>query len=709
MNTRITGFMKGVTFISLISIGLIFCQSANATSLVWQNVRASVAMRGIATNGSIYVSAAENGIFTSADLKTWTRATLPSSAGQSYNDIIWSATGSEFVAVGLGSILTSSDGSTWTARYTDTAGLGVRLQSVIYANSTYVAVGTDSQGAVVLLSTDGVNWQLNTAVLAPSGGSLEFDGVAWGNGLYVAIGLSVQSNGSAADVLYTSTDASHWAAQTLPSNGQDSFNGDGGNDAAFANNKFVVGGSSGTYTSSDGINWTAQFLPSPTSNESWIFGRLQAINGKFYAVGVDEGNSNYPGIELAVFSSADGSTWSMTALNQTAPTPLYWNLDAITSGGPGYVVAGNDGVATSADASSWTFQPSSTLPIDGSCTYFDHGVAAVLGDHFAETSSDGMHWSAPTLSGFGQGLGGQGCMAANGTLFVTASPVLAYSSGGTTWTPGTGAPNSSDGVAYQGNEFFALLSQTAAAPEEFASSDGKTWSVVSETGLPSDAIIGIAGSAALTAGGGNLVTWGQHSNGGQPFMAVSNNGTQWTVVNGLPSALTKIVAVGFGGGTYIAVGSDASGDTLLLSSTDALHWSQINNLPANTKGIQWGNISYGGDIWLISGVGGDVPGMVLVLTSADGQNWSLQNLGVGALSATNSAWLGNGFVVATFNDILFAPVSTSGSGGGSGGGGGGGSSGGSGGSGGGGAMGGLALVFLSVIAALYRKRLAPNA
>lgn len=689
-----------------LTLAIVVFQSSASAALVWQNVRPTVATRGIATDGSLYVSAAENGIFTSTDLKNWTRASLPANAGQSYNDVIWSAAGKEFVAVGLGSLVTSPDGSTWTAGYTDTSGLGVRLQSVIYANSTYMAVGTDSQGAVTLVSTDGVNWQLQVAASAPSGGSLEFDGVTWGNGLYVAIGFSMQPSGAGADVLYTSPDGSHWAAQTLPNNGQDGFNGDGGNDAAFANNTFTVGGSLGVYTSSDGINWTAEFLPSPTSNESWIFGRLQAINGKFYAVGVDEGNTNYPGIELAVFSSADGSTWGMIALNQIVPTPLYWNLDAITTGGPGYVVAGNVGVGTSVDASSWTFQPSSMPPILGSCAYFDHGVAIVLGDHYAVTSGDGIHWSAPALSGFGGVAGGQGCIAANGTLFVTTSDLLAFSSDGSTWTSGAGAPSFANGITYQGNEFFALANQSLAAPWEFGSSDGKTWSAVSETGLPSDAIIGTMGSAAVTAGGGNVITWGRHSSNGQLFMAVSSNGSQWTVASTLPNALAQIAGVGFGSGTYVGIGNDASGNTMLMTSTDALHWSQISNLPAGTKGIQWGNVSYGGNTWLIPGVGGDVPGMAVALVSPDGKNWSLQDLGVGALAASNSAWVGSGFVVATYNDILFAPVSASG-GGGSGGGGGGGSGGGGssgGGSGGGGAASVLALAFLGLLAGLRRKR-----
>ena len=704
-------FMKSLVAIFVTVAALICYRPTEAAGLVWQNVRPTVAIRGISTNGSVYISAAANGVFTSADLKSWTRVNLPANAGQSYNDIIWSSTGSEFVAVGVGTVLTSPDGANWTVSYADTAGLGVNLQSVIYANGTYVAVGMDNQGAVALVSTDGKNWQLDTVAVNPSGISLRFTGVAWGNGQYVAFGSSIGNQttsnplgGPFFDILYTSSDAAHWTAQSLPQNGIAGFDGLTGNDAAFSAGVFVVGGLTGVYTSSDGVNWTASLLTPSSGDVSWYFSRILAVNGTFYAVGVDIGDPNFTGKELAFFSSSDGVNWSLTALNQFAGADFMTSVDAFSAGGPGYIVAGDSGAWTSADTSTWNFYANTVTPFNATCALFDHGVTTVAGGNYSVNSNDGVHWSASTYSGANTfTLGGQGCMAANGTRFLAATglglPMI--SSDGLSWShvnDGIAVQHSVQGVAYDGTRFYMIGLNSSGNPIESSSNDGSNWSAVIPTGLPNDAFFGALGFVAgLTAGGGKLIAWGQHANTGQLFLVTSGNGTQWTTVNGLPAVLAKIAAVGYGNGAYIAVGADANGNTILLTSTDALNWTQIGSLPAGLKGVAWGNISYGGNVWLITGVGGNVPGMLVVLTSSDGQNWSLQSLGVGeAGTAASGTWDGSGFVIATPYDILKAPVSTGGSpppsppppgGGGS-----------SGGGSGGGGLGVLAFIFLFLCA-----------
>lgn len=669
-------YMKSLVAI-FVTLGALICyKPAEAAGLVWQNVRPTVATRGMATNGSVFVSAAANGVFTSTDLKGWTRVNLPANVGQSYNDVIWSSAGSEFVAVGLGTILTSPDGANWTARYVDTADLDVSLQSVIYDNGTYVAVGTDNQGAVALVSTDGKSWQLDTVAVNPSGISLEFTGVAWGNGQYIAFGSSIGTQttsnplgGPSSDILYTSSDATHWSAQSLPQNGRAGFDGLTGNDAAFSAGVFVVGGFTGVYTSSDGVNWTASSLTPPSGNVGWYFSRILTMNGKFYAVGVDIGDPNFTGKELAFFSSSDGVNWSLTALNQIAGADFMRSADAFSTGGPGYIVAGDSGVWTSADTSTWAFYGNAVTPFIATCALFDHGVTTVTGGNYSVNSNDGVHWSVSSYSGVNTfTLGGQGCMAANGTRFLAATglglPII--SSDGLSWSlvnDGIAVQHSVQGVAYDGTQFYMIGLDSKGNPVESSSSDGSNWNAVIPTGLPSDAFFGALGFVAgLTAGGGKLIAWGQHVNTGQPFLVTSGNGTQWTTVSGLPAVLAKIAAVGYGNGTYVAVSADANGNTILLTSADALNWTQIGNLPAGLKGVAWGNISYGGNAWLVTGVGGNAPGMLVVLTSPDGQSWSLQSLGVGdAGIAASGTWNGSGFIIATPYDILEAPVSTGGS------------------------------------------------
>jgi hypothetical protein len=76
-----------------------------------------------------------------------------------------------------GAILTSPDGVSWTVRTSGTSNL---LFGVAYGNGLFVAVG---MSGTILTSPDGVNWTART-----SGTSNSLRGVTYGNGLFVAVG-----------------------------------------------------------------------------------------------------------------------------------------------------------------------------------------------------------------------------------------------------------------------------------------------------------------------------------------------------------------------------------------------------------------------------------------------------------------------------------------------------------------------------------------
>ncbi|MGY2954787.1 hypothetical protein ACVWZQ_002946, partial [Thermostichus sp. MS-CIW-29] len=69
------------------------------------------------------------------------------------------------------------DGVSWTQR---TSGTSNQLNGVAYGNGLFVAVGWDG---TILTSPDGVSWTQRT-----SGTSNWLNGVAYGNGLFVAVG-----------------------------------------------------------------------------------------------------------------------------------------------------------------------------------------------------------------------------------------------------------------------------------------------------------------------------------------------------------------------------------------------------------------------------------------------------------------------------------------------------------------------------------------
>jgi len=73
----------------------------------------------------------------------------------------------------------SEAGATWTLRvpgFND-------LNSVAYGNGLFVAVGGSRDSSTILTSRDGVTWTQRV-----SGTSRDLNGVTYGNGLFVAVG-----------------------------------------------------------------------------------------------------------------------------------------------------------------------------------------------------------------------------------------------------------------------------------------------------------------------------------------------------------------------------------------------------------------------------------------------------------------------------------------------------------------------------------------
>jgi hypothetical protein len=96
-----------------------------------------------------------------------------------------------FVAVGYNgnstNIITSPDGINWTAR---SSGISGTLQSIIYTSGLFIAVGGSAGGGdtYMIVSSDGINW--TTLSLDVSG---ELRSIAYGNNLFVAVGYGSSS------------------------------------------------------------------------------------------------------------------------------------------------------------------------------------------------------------------------------------------------------------------------------------------------------------------------------------------------------------------------------------------------------------------------------------------------------------------------------------------------------------------------------------
>lgn len=255
----------------------------------------------------------------------------------------------------------------------------ISWNGVAFGDGLYVAVSSVTSGNVVMTSPDGENWTNQV-----SADQLSWRAVAYGNGLFVA----VAGGSTRTDNVMTSPDGINWTQGTLPKAvALESI--------VFADGLFVTLNTVAEFeqvlTSPDGINWTLQ--DNQTSYRAWK--------------GITYGNGLY--VAVASNGSADGIMTSPDAINWTTrvdPADGIWN--AVTFGDNLFVAVGNFGtgnrIITSPDGVTWTER---TNPVDlywSGVAYLNGTYVAVSADNgvtnASMTSEDGITWvEEPTTSG----------------------------------------------------------------------------------------------------------------------------------------------------------------------------------------------------------------------------------------------------------------------------------------------------------------------
>lgn len=263
----------------------------------------------------------ENGIH---DGRYW----LPRSAGFGTSAVrsLSYANGLWFAGSPDGKFATSTDGLNWTARDVGFAGTAY-VKRVIYANGTYVAVGTDGTGesykaGFISTSTDAVTWTLRPHTLTgptSPGGLMD---VTYFAGRFVVCGWQ-------GIVAYSANGAS-WTQVTAPN--------------AYDLPFFWLAHNGSTlmmgchfqyiYSSTTGTSWT----------QRWNLGSGQmnaaVVNNGLYVV-VGQGGTIYT-------STSPTSSWTQRTSNTTA------SLWGLTYGNGRYIAVGDRTVVTSTDAINWT-------------------------------------------------------------------------------------------------------------------------------------------------------------------------------------------------------------------------------------------------------------------------------------------------------------------------------------------------------------------
>ena len=242
---------------------------------------------------------------------------------------------------------------------------GNLLRGVAFGNGVYVAVGTGTNGAtssgVILTSTDGSQWTEAT--------NLSANTVVYGAGRFVAVGGGPS---------LVSTNGRDWiqGVGILPSDAS----------IAYGNGLFVVAGGFGVsppiFVSADGLTWTNRTV---STGRLIMFEGVAFGNGAFMVTAYQFGGGN------SAFVSTDGTNWTHADLLGDVPFRFAFG-NGVFAGVMGYA----SGVATSSNGLNWTSQTNdATAVLNG--IGFANGVFGAVGDGgVILTSSDGVLWTRRT-------------------------------------------------------------------------------------------------------------------------------------------------------------------------------------------------------------------------------------------------------------------------------------------------------------------------
>ena len=236
------------------------------------------------------------------------------------------------------------------------------IEGVAYGNGTFVAVGS---GGKMAYSTNGTTW---TPVANSSFGTSfnNIYGVAWGNNMFIAVGQSGK-------IAY-STNGTTWTPVTNTTFPDIMVRG-----IAYGNGKFVAGGYGGRLAySTDGINWTP-VADSKIVNEAQVSQVIYG-NDKFVARASSQ-----------LVYSTDGINW------QTSTHPFTGSINPIAWGSNKFVAnSGSIRLVTSADGITWSTVANPTLENNWwTIGYGNNMFVACIGSTNGRMaySTDGITWT----------------------------------------------------------------------------------------------------------------------------------------------------------------------------------------------------------------------------------------------------------------------------------------------------------------------------
>ena len=497
------------------------------------------------------------------------------------------------VASGTNQAAYSTDGNTWSAV---TLPASQDWVSIAYGRvnnvGTYVAIGR--QSAATAYSIDGVNW---TSASFGSGEEWDWCGVAYGNGVFVAIAESDSSSTRRA----RSTDGgATWSVGSVSS---------GAVAIAYGLGRFVIvegNFSNSVASSTDGVTWTVTTLPANVDSTENNWRDIAFGNGRFVAIADNNAQTAY---------SINGTSWTAGQL----PVNADWRKIAYGNG-VFFALADGEIGASSQDGINWTQRSTTVASISVTATAKDDSTAWAAG-----TQATSGTWAAV---GYG---GGKYVAVRNNSIGIS------YSTNGTTWTDAVGIATGSDdarAVAYSGTTWVVPY---YAANDVLTSSDGITWT------FQSNVLTATRNWTAMAYGNGNFVLVGESSS----VVNYSTNGTSWTA--GTLTGTNEWTSVAYGqiSGTHYFVtvsGITGNSNAAAYSTNNGSTWT-ASTLPSSDR---WSSVAFGnGRFVAVAGNSGTTS--TAAAYSTNGTTWTSSTLPGAAAGWTNVTWNGSVFVATAYN------------------------------------------------------------